>query len=78
MKNGVIRLVSMDPSWVMVFKLSKKVWFLQFWADLSQKTKSVKAITYVDLKVLITVFQKMIGFKGVWTTIHEILAIQIS
>ena len=44
MKNGVIRLVSMDPSWVMVFKLSKKVWFLQFCADLSQKTKSVKAI----------------------------------
>ena len=43
-KNGVICLVSMLPSWVMVLKLSKKVHFLQFCADLSQKPKSVKAI----------------------------------
>ena len=43
-KNGVISLVSMLHSWVMVLKLSKKVHFLQFSADLSQKPKSVKAI----------------------------------
>ena len=43
-KNGVICLVSMFPSWVMVFKLSKKGHFLQFCADLSKKSKSVKAI----------------------------------
>ena len=43
-KNGVICLVSMFPSWVMVLKLSKKVHFLQFCADLSKKSKSVKAI----------------------------------
>ena len=43
-KNGVICLVSMLPSWVMVLKLSKKVHFLQFCADLSQKPKCVKAI----------------------------------
>ena len=43
-KNGVICLVSMFPSWVMVRKLSKKVYFLQFYADLSKKSKSVKAI----------------------------------
>ena len=36
-KNGVICLVSMFPSWVMVFKYSKKVRFLQFCADLSKK-----------------------------------------
>ena len=30
--------------WVIVLKLSKKVHFLQFCADLSQKPKSVKAI----------------------------------
>ena len=35
---------SMLPSGVMVLKLSKKVHFLQFCADLSQKPKSVKAI----------------------------------
>ena len=43
-KNRVICLVSMFPSWVMVLKLSKKVHFLQFCADLSKKSKSVKAI----------------------------------
>ena len=43
-KNGVISLVFMLYSWVMVLKLSKKVHFLQFSADLSQKPKPVKAI----------------------------------
>ena len=43
-KNGVICLVSMFPSWVMVLKLSKKVHFLQFCADLSKKSKSIEAI----------------------------------
>ena len=42
-KNGVICLVSMFPSWVMVLKLSKKVQFLQFCADLGKKSKSIKA-----------------------------------
>ena len=43
-KNGAICLVSMFLSWVLVCKLSKKVYFLQFCADLSKKSKSVKAI----------------------------------
>ena len=43
-KIGVICLVSMFPSWVMVCKLSKKVNFSQFCADLSKKSKSVEAI----------------------------------
>ena len=43
-KNGVIRLVSMFPSWVTVVKLFKKHIFLQFCADLSKKSKSIKAI----------------------------------
>ena len=43
-QNGVICLVSMFPSWVMVLHLSKKVNFLQFYADLSKKSKSIKAI----------------------------------
>ena len=42
-KSGVICLVSVLPSWVMV-KFSKKVHFLQFYADLSQKPKSDKVI----------------------------------
>ena len=40
-KTGVICLVSMSPSCVIVLKLSKKVLFLQFCADLS---KSIKAV----------------------------------
>ena len=32
----------------------------------------------MDLKVLITVFQKMIWFIGVWSTVHKTLAIKIS
>ena len=43
-KNGVICLVSMFPSCVMVCKLSKKVYFLQFCAGLSKKSTSVEAI----------------------------------
>ena len=42
--NGVICLVFMFPSWIIVLKLSKKVPFLKFCADLSKKHKSVKAI----------------------------------
>ena len=43
-KNGVICLVFFFPSSVMVLKLTKIVHFLQICADLSQKSKSIKAI----------------------------------
>ena len=43
-KSGFICPVSMFPSWVIVIKLSKKVHFLQFCADLSKKSNSIKAI----------------------------------
>ena len=43
-KNGVICLVFMLPSWGMVLKLSKKVHFFAICADLSKKSKSMKAI----------------------------------
>ena len=43
-KNGVICLVFMFFSWVIVLKLSKKVHFLQFCADLSTESRSIKAI----------------------------------
>ena len=51
---------------------------MQFCAAFSKKPKSVKAIYMSQLKVLITLFQKMIWLIGVWATIHEILAIKIS
>ena len=40
-KNGVICLVSMFAAWVMALKLSKKVHFLQFYANSSNKSQSV-------------------------------------
>ena len=43
-KNGVICLVSIFLPRVMVLKLSKKVHFLQFCADLSKKSKYIEAI----------------------------------
>ena len=64
-KNRVICIFSMFPSLIMVFKLSKKVHFLQFCEDLSKKFKSVKAIYIYALKVLITLFNKMIWFIAV-------------
>ena len=76
-KIRVICLVSMFPTWVMACKLSKKMHFLQFCADLSKKYKSVEAIhIYASEKVSLH-FQKMLWFIGVWATIHEVLAIKI-
>ena len=55
------------------------MYFVKFCADLSKKSKSVKAIyIYVHVKVLITFFQKMVWLIGVQPTVHEILVIKIS
>ena len=43
-ENGGIFLFFMSPSWVMVLKLSKIVFFLQFFADVSKKCKPAIAI----------------------------------
>ena len=43
-KDGVICQVSMFRSSVMALKLPEKVYFLQFCADLSKNSKSVKVI----------------------------------
>ena len=78
-KIAVIGLVSIFPTWVMVCKLSKKVHFFTILCWPKQKSLSLlKQFTYMHLKVLITLFQKMLWFLGVWATFHEILAIKIS
>ena len=59
----------MFPSWVIALK--QKSAFLPILPSLLQQ------FTYMHLKVLITLFQKMIWFIDVWATFHEILAIQI-
>ena len=45
---------------VIVFKLSKKIHFLQFCPDLSKKSKSVKAISYRHPKDPVMHLQKMV------------------
>ena len=61
-KIGDICLVSMFPSWVMVCKLSEKGHFLQYWADLSKRSKSVKAIyIYGSESFHCTIFRKCYG-----------------
>ena len=61
----------------MVLKLSKKCIFCNFVLTSERNLSLLKQFTYMDLKVLITVFQKMVWFKGVRATVHEILAIKI-
>ena len=63
-KNGVICLVSMLPSWVMVLKLSKKVHFLQFCADLSQKPKCVKAIYIYESGFYYSLSENNMPYRG--------------
>ena len=43
-KNGVIGLVFMFPSWVMMLKLLKKVYFFNFALTSAKKSNSFKAI----------------------------------
>ena len=64
-KNGVICLVSFFAFWVMVLKLSKIVQLLQVCADLSNKLSLLKQFTYIHLKDLIMLFQKIVCFIDV-------------
>ena len=63
-KNRFICLASMFPSWVMALKLSKKVHFCNFVLTSARNLSLLKQCTYMHLKVLITLFQKMIWFLG--------------
>ena len=66
------------PFWLMVLQLSKRVYLLQFCADLRSKPKYVNA-TYINApESFFTFFEKMTWFIVVWTLVHEILAIKIS
>ena len=58
--------------------VQKKCIFRNFVLTSARNLSLLKQFTYMDLKVLITVLQKMIWFIGVWATVHEILAIKMS
>ena len=62
----------------MILKLLKKMDFLQFCADLSKKSKSIKAIyIYMHLIGLITHFQKMALLIMLWLTVLGILGVEV-
>ena len=64
-KKWVICLVFMFPSWLMVPKLSKKVHFFQICADLSKKSKSIKAIyIYASESSLSTLSENGMVYRG--------------
>ena len=86
-KNGVTYLVSMFPSWIMVLEWCKKCNFCNFALTSARNLSLLNKFTNMHLKVLITLFQKMIWFMGVWATywfmgvwatVHEILTIKTS
>ena len=61
----------------MVLKLSKKVQFLQFCADCSKKSMSVKQFTHMCLKGLVKFFQKTVFFIVLWVTVPKILEVKV-
>ena len=64
LKNGVICLASMFSTQVMVCKLSKKVNFLQFCADLSNKSRSKSIYIYTSESSHYTLSENTIAFRG--------------
>ena len=62
-KNGVISVVFISLSWFMVLKLSKIVSFLQFFADISKKSKAVIAIyVYACKSSVFTLLENGVGY----------------
>ena len=62
---------------VLILALSKYVHSLLFRADLNKKSKSIKAIHIMDLKSLITHFQKMVLSIMLLLTVSEILEFEV-
>ena len=77
-KNEAICLTSMFPSKGVVLNCPKKFIFCNFVLFSAKNLSLLKQLVYMHLKVLITLFLKMIWFIGVWANVHELLAIKIS
>ena len=63
----------MFPYWVMVLKLSKIVYFLQFWAEFIKKSKFNRQLTYMHLKGLVMHFREIVLFIILWPTVSKML-----
>ena len=76
-KNAVVCLVSVFPSWVMVLKLSKKEHFLKFCAELSKKSKSIKAMYVYEAEKSRYARSAMVLFIMPWLNVLKILLFEI-
>ena len=56
----------------------EKCIFYNFVQASARNLSLLNQYTYMHLKVLITHFQKMVWFTGIWATVHEVLVIKIS
>ena len=70
MKKDIICLVSIFFYWFMVLKLSIKVHFLQFCADLSKKPKSIKEIYIYATEMSLYALSEN-GIIMLWLTVSE-------
>ena len=71
-KNEFFYLVFMFPSLAVVLNVSRKVRFQQFCADFSKKSTRVKAIYILHLKVLTTLFQNGMVYRGLSNPVWDI------
>ena len=76
-KNGVVCVVFIFPSWVMIFKLSRKVRFFKFVLNSAKKPKMLKQFTYKHLEGLVTHFLKLLLFTMLLINTSKILAFEI-
>ena len=65
-KNGIISAVFISPSWFMVLKLSRIVFFLQFFADISKNSKAVIAIyIYASESSRFALLENSVGYYAI-------------
>ena len=77
-KNEVICLGSIFPSTVMVLKLSQNMHFLQFCADLSKKSKHIKAIyIHASERARCALSENGTVYYAMISTVSEILGFEV-
>ena len=82
----IVRAKKVDKKWgipcilpeLWSLNCPKKLTFCNFVLTSARNLSLLKHFTYMHLKALIPLFQKTISLIGVWATVHEILAINVS
>ena len=76
-KNVVICVVFIFSSWVMILKLSKKCIFSILCWPQQKSLCMLKQFTYMHLKRIVMLFQKMLLFTMLWLHVLKILVFEI-